>query len=69
MAAVYKIGKKWRAVCRQGRTRHRQIQHEGEADAYLDEKGGIKKLYVAKEDPTFGALAILGWPWIEQSRT
>jgi integrase len=62
MAAVYKVGKKWRADWTDnGGIRHRQrFQTKGEADEYLD---GIRSqlkegTYVApKNIPTFGALA------------
>jgi integrase len=75
MAAVYKVGKKWRAdfTDKEG-VRHRQrFGTKGEAEDYLTEKKvQIKEdTYVApKNIPTFGALAdqwIAGR--IEQSRT
>jgi hypothetical protein len=75
MAAVYKVGKKWRAdfTDKEG-VRHRQrFKTQGEADAYLTEKKSEIKndTYVAPEKiPTFGVLAdewIAGR--IEQSRT
>jgi len=75
MAAVYKVGKKWRAdfTDLEG-IRHRQrFDTKGQADEYLTSiKGQLKEgTYVAPEKvPTFGALAdswIAGR--IEQSRT
>ncbi len=75
MAAVYKVGKKWRAdfTDKEG-FRHRQrFKTKGEADAYLTEKKSELKdgTYVSPKDiPTYGALAdswIAGR--IEQSRT
>jgi hypothetical protein len=62
MAAVYKVGKKWRAdwTDREG-TRHRQrFNTKGEADARLTEiKSQLSAgTYVAPAKiPTFGALA------------
>jgi integrase len=75
MAAVYKVGKKWRAdFTDKDGVRHRQrFKTKGEADAYLTEKKSEIKndTYVAPEKiPIFAVLAdewIVGR--IEQSRT
>src|SRR5215470_2512306 len=75
MAAVYKVGKKWRADWTDTKgIRHRmRFKTKGDADDYLTKiKSEIAEgIYVAPKDiPTFGALAdawIAGR--IEQSRT
>ena len=62
MAAVYKVGKKWRAdlIDREGVRHRKRFKTKGEADDYLTEiESQLKEdTYVAPgKIPTFGALA------------